>query len=559
MITVNPPPKPFTTNIIVITDIQGDENAYKNGIYEASSSSYSSKANLAYNAFNTESGVKNDTHWKSAGLNNDPGFGYTQDPYNNAKPSTYVGGGSPQITWVTRVDNVDISGEWIQMKIPYKIYASKYSLVCPQQYPRKFYFLGSNDGKKWSLLDSQNLMTLPSDPKVAQHYKTVSTEKYSHFRLILSELFEGSSIAISQFNITGFLTFNYEGNAVPSGNTVTSGNAVPSGNTVTSGNAVPSGNTVTSGTESFTSMTKYTGYMPYSKYDVLSISSITSTQENFDERSGFEQRGFVDANIIRSKHQGSIDNLNVKIDAATKEFVYEMQIIKKLQKDITKYTKLINRINVNVEHWKRILKDVQDNRENAAEYKKYVAGVSLGGRGRQRKSNPMTVDQYIAWLQNMIKPQDNYISNYEIKIDDNEMKLEPHEENANKQNDIINATVAEKRKIYDDYIKEIEEKQLKPLEKITADYVSLMKQLDANYIEMSGNIAPLRKTQHLMMRNNDYDYSGTSFALSKSKPTMTDAIYEDTYTMMIQQNNMYVLGTITVAVLLVASIMLSSD
>jgi hypothetical protein len=320
--------------------------------------------------------------------------------------------------------------------------------------------------------------------------------------------------------------------------------------------------------------------MPYSKYDVLSISSITttkkcgacstssttSTQENFGERSderlersGFEQRGYVDANIIRSKYQGSIDNLNATIDTATEEFVYEMKIIKALQKDNTKYTNLIKRISINLQHWKRVLKDVQDNRENSAEYKKYTNGLRPGRSRRPRNITPMTVDQYIAWLQNITNPQDKYISNYEIKIDDNETKLEPHEENANKQNEIINTAVAEKRKIYDSYIKEIEEKQLKPLEKITTDYVNLMKQLDANYIDMSGNITPLQELQDRMTRNSDYDYSGQSFAFSQSKPSMTDAIYEDTYTMMIQQNNMYVLGTITIAVLLVGSIMLSSD
>jgi hypothetical protein len=200
-----------------------------NGTYEATSSSYSngqkniSNNTKAFNAFNA-----NPLLWQCDYFNNSnydkntfPNSKYTQNPYTGASPSSYQGGGQINNTYSTTITNNDtqtnIKGEWLQIKLPYKIYLSQYSILTPTSkkintFPKKFLVVGSNDGKTWNYIDQRNLQTVPTEYKLIT-YKTASSDKYSYFRLIISEMDDGNTnVAIQLWKLVGtfFLSVNKE-------------------------------------------------------------------------------------------------------------------------------------------------------------------------------------------------------------------------------------------------------------------------------------------------------------------------------------------------------------
>ena len=198
-----PPPVNFTNNTLTIINQTGS-NIFKNGTYIATQSS------IAENrpAWGALCGSTSN-FWHCAY----PGNGaYTQFPYDNADPyASYVGGGSG-FYQTTIVDGATYAGEWIQVKTPYKYSLTSYSL-----YPReggswsgrgfkKFYVVGSNDGITWSLVDSQDLATPPTQLLKTFDLPVVKNNTYSYYRLIVNKLFSGGSgvvAHISQWNLFG--------------------------------------------------------------------------------------------------------------------------------------------------------------------------------------------------------------------------------------------------------------------------------------------------------------------------------------------------------------------
>jgi hypothetical protein len=61
--------------------------------------------------------------------------------------------------------------------------------------------------------------------------------------------------------------------------------------------------------------------------------------------------------------------------------------------------------------------------------------------------------------------------------------------------------------------------------------------------------------------NNDakYDFSGNVLQYTDKKPTLADGLDDDLKTMILQENNLYILGTITMATLLVGILVISRD
>lgn len=203
LVTITPLDTLFTSNNLTITT---NTDKYKNGIYIASSSSYSSENNLAYNAFNG----KTNTFWECGSTKQGSNPIYTQDPFTNSKPASYVGGGVPTNTFKTLVGNTSIEGEWIQIQLPYKIYIDNYSILTRQdakkdEFPRKFCFVGSNDGLKWEMIDQQVNPLPSSDLTKPTNFSVTTIYSYSYFRLIIRELTKGVTVNICQLNMVGYL------------------------------------------------------------------------------------------------------------------------------------------------------------------------------------------------------------------------------------------------------------------------------------------------------------------------------------------------------------------
>ena len=244
LITVAPLDTPFTRNDLTVTN--NVTNKFKNGTYVISSSSYSSTNNLAYNAFNaTTTG-----YWESGSTKPGSNPVYVQDPYTNSSPASYVGGGVPTTTFKTKVGTSTIGGEWLQIKIPYKIFIDSYSILPRQdansnQFPKKFYLLGSNDGNKWEIVDQQVNPKPSDDTKKPTQFSVTTIYSYTYFRFIISEMYKGSSASICQLNLFGYLNLISNNVYLDNGVVYSSGGSVfynaPSG-----GSVYADGSTVTS-------------------------------------------------------------------------------------------------------------------------------------------------------------------------------------------------------------------------------------------------------------------------------------------------------------------------
>jgi hypothetical protein len=159
------------------------------------------------------------TLWRTAGC---CGNGYQRDPYNWGK---YIGGGNPNNYFRTAtITGQQIDGEWIEIKMPYKLQATRYTLLtatecCPRRFPTKFTVLGANDGSGWTVLDKRDIDVDPRGKyNVIEPVKfNISTkvQLFNTFRIV----FEGSSyekdnnvMAISGIQIYGlYPTINISG------------------------------------------------------------------------------------------------------------------------------------------------------------------------------------------------------------------------------------------------------------------------------------------------------------------------------------------------------------
>ena len=184
------------SEVITGIDDKGIAKYSPNGPYEITASSHASKDTQPYVIANN-----NDQDFWQCGFKENPnhvagaGLQYTQNPYTGGStPSSYQGGGKDN-TWSTPVGStniVNVRGEWIQLRIPYKAFIQQYGVRTPtytqyNTFPRKFMLVASNDGMVWTQLDQRNLKDaeLPKGESIKKLFDINSPEKYSYFRLIV--------------------------------------------------------------------------------------------------------------------------------------------------------------------------------------------------------------------------------------------------------------------------------------------------------------------------------------------------------------------------------------
>jgi hypothetical protein len=190
-----PLPDKYLVNQNTITaDWYSGDDAFKNGTYIISSSSYS----MGYDAYNLVDGNDN-TYWSSGvvnSTNNIANVKYTNNPYDTAIPASYIGGENDRTKstyWKTTANHIqnstiDIYGEWVQFQLPYDIYLTKYTIKSVNDFinqaPYKFALLCSNDGNKWTVLD---IRTNPGNNTI--YTLTIhSALKCKYYRLVISQV-----------------------------------------------------------------------------------------------------------------------------------------------------------------------------------------------------------------------------------------------------------------------------------------------------------------------------------------------------------------------------------
>lgn len=185
-------------------DNKSIEGYAPNGKYEIKTSSQYNDQTQGFNAFNDDTKY----YWECDNIDN-PNYQtgksnypqYTQKTYSGIIPSSYLGGGSEdnKNTWITKVgpseNKSDIEGEWIQIKLPYQIYLTSYSITTPtfsayNTFPVKFTLVASNDDETWDYIDQQyiNEDNLPSGNSPMKAFTVTTYNKYSQYRVIVTEM-----------------------------------------------------------------------------------------------------------------------------------------------------------------------------------------------------------------------------------------------------------------------------------------------------------------------------------------------------------------------------------
>jgi len=106
--------------------------------------------------------------------------------------------------------------------------------------------------------------------------------------------------------------------------------------------------------------------------------------------------------------------------------------------------------------------------------------------------------------------------------------------------------------------------QIKPLTQTAKEYENKMEQVKGNYDELKNGIKKFKNSFEEMDKKEEYDFNGKLLKYnehsphSKYKTTIRDGLDEDISVMVQQENNIYLLGTITAVSLLITAIFIGS-
>lgn len=90
-------------------------------------------------------------------------------------------------------------------------------------------------------------------------------------------------------------------------------------------------------------------------------------------------------------------------------------------------------------------------------------------------------------------------------------------------------------------------------------YLTYAKSIQQNYTDLSNNIEKYKENVQAISANPKYDYSGNSLQLPGNKdPTILDAVEKDTNIFILQENTAYIIGSITMATLLIFALIIGS-
>jgi hypothetical protein len=107
-------------------------------------------------------------------------------------------------------------------------------------------------------------------------------------------------------------------------------------------------------------------------------------------------------------------------------------------------------------------------------------------------------------------------------------------------------------------ISNIENKKINPLIEMSGEYSKKIQQMKTNDIALSGNVTSFSNT-YTDLSNNKLAQFSPQFTNFDNTMTIKDAMNNDLNEMLVQQNNMYIMGTIAAATLLVTAILIGKE
>jgi hypothetical protein len=104
----------------------------------------------------------------------------------------------------------------------------------------------------------------------------------------------------------------------------------------------------------------------------------------------------------------------------------------------------------------------------------------------------------------------------------------------------------------------IQNGQITPLIQMANDYNNQIKQMSQTYVDMSNNLDTYYATRKILNNHPMYDFSANP-VFTKEDNSLVNAMQQDTKQMALQQNNLYISGTILTTTLLITAIYLGMD
>jgi len=514
-----------------------------NGSYIVSASSTANDNTNPYMVFNGSE----QSFWQSD-YNNNPSYNfykagypqYTQDPYNSGKPSSYQGGGTAKNKWITKIGNGDkessLSGEWIQVQIPYSIYLYKYSIMTPSYsgnistFPLKFTLVGSTDGSSWSYLDQQNITAdeMPSENRPFRIYNINAISKFSYFRLIISEMSQGMNIVrLNQLNLFGvtYITVNPD-----------------------------------VGTEKFSLLSDNNLIMErniresnFTSYNSTNLDSSPYVSHNNNEKNRYEPFDtYKTTNQINSEFNGQTGYIQTNVGLLNQINTYNTSTVPTDRTNITtlenqkvQAQNAVTQAQNTVTQAQAALTQAQTLLSNASSTSSDTA--SLTANVQQAQTQVQTATAALRQSQTDYKTADANLTAARTKLTTDEAKI------PTLTNQVITNSNNLKAAINDF--------QISPMIQTASNYSTLLNKIDSTYRDLSNNIGQITNPNQTglrdqLMANDKYDFSGNLLNYMNEKPTLNDAMLEDTDTLILQQNAVFMLGTIASATLIIFAIML---
>jgi hypothetical protein len=101
-----------------------------------------------------------------------------------------------------------LTGEWLQIQLPYNLMITGYNLYSTSYQPSTFYIVASNDGNQWYVVDSRfNITSWPNNnvtfTSLTVNPMTINPAGFNYYRIVISNALNNAYVYIWQFNISG--------------------------------------------------------------------------------------------------------------------------------------------------------------------------------------------------------------------------------------------------------------------------------------------------------------------------------------------------------------------
>uniref|UniRef100_A0A6C0ASL5 PA14 domain-containing protein n=1 Tax=viral metagenome TaxID=1070528 RepID=A0A6C0ASL5_9ZZZZ len=580
-----------TTNISGVSNLDVKKNVIPNytpnGNYIVTSSSIVSLKqtnSMPYNIFNNSNpgiwqsdisggGAKNGGDSSKAILYSYPA--YTQNAYFSSDKTTgdttnltatYQGGGDPNNTWSTSVGSSqsDLPGEWVQIQLPYKIYLSKYQLVTPTSvkngdktvtstFPIKFTVVGSNDGETWDYVDQQNVST--TSQSVSNTYTVTSKSPYSYFRLVVSEMnYAMSSVSI----VNWFLTGNMQLTTTKSG-------------FMTLSRAMEISD-INYGNMNYMSNPNINSLLPYNNFkEGFDSHGYVVPPAQPDDLPVFNYQPGLTFTIYKGYHN---DNTNYANTAKVSSLQPNSNVTGEISSigTGTNNAIIVSQVNNNYTiQWtgffytgntkKGYWKFYTESDDGSFLWVNDTLVVNNGGKHSLKKKNgTIELDSTTFYPIKILFGNSGGGHNMIVSFSPSGQNV-PITDGTNYYFSLPSTNPLPALK---PIVQGIQNNQIIPLQQISDDYNNTYNSMLQNSTRLNNDISKITNSQgsgirDQLMKNGQYDFSGSSFNYDNNIVTIGDVRVQDTKSLAEQETALYMLGTLASVTLLIAAIYIAMD